>query len=292
MSLPVVSVNGSAFQCDGKSWHYVGIDAFSLFKRYLMRDGPNALVKPWLKEQKAIAKAGGYEGPIVLRVFRFAAYWNSFALDPWSYHSKEITAFTEFVADLGFYVHWTCGDAQQVLPDPDGPHGQQEHLNRVCSALVPTFAFVQTCNEPFKNGVDPMQIIPPKWGTYLRDSGKYGADTATDYNPVLDFASFHPGRGDGGLSPWPKWLIDHDDSLATMRSGLKVPSVLDEPIGFAEVKTEKRSNDPDCAFRMGLGVAYGGILMHFDDGIDCNSPRPVQRECEIAYFAGIKGGIR
>jgi hypothetical protein len=73
---------------------------------------------------------------------------------------------------------------------------------------------------------------------------------------------------------------------------LNVPAVLKEPIGFAEIEIPgTRCADPACAYQLGLTVSYGGVLFHFDDGIDCNSPRPVQRACEEAYFAGITGGL-
>lgn len=294
MSLPVVSVNGTQLWCDGQPWHYVGIDAFGLFKRWLMPDGPNALVKPWLTEQRQIAQLGGYTGPIVLRVFRFAAYWNSFALDPWSYHSSEIGDFTRFVGDLGFYVDWTCGDAQQVLPEPDGPTGQQEHLNRTCAALVgvSNALCVQTCNEPFKNGIDVVRIIPPSWGTYLRDSGYYAEIQQWDAALNLDIVCYHSGRDDGGLAPWPKYLVDMNDQAAVLLHAFGKPLKLEEPIGFAESPSPgRRTNRPDVAFLLGQTAGYAGITFHFDDGIDCNSPRPVQRTCEIAFFAGVKGAI-
>lgn len=294
--LAPITIQGSHFLANGKPWAYVGVDGFGLFKRWLMPDGPNALVKPWLKEQRQIAKAGGYDGPIVVRVFRYAAPPNSFALDPWAYtdpFSQQFPKLTEFCnacGEEGFYVDLTCGDSQIVLPSQSD---QQEHLNRTCAAVAGcTNVFIETCNEPFKNGIDVTQVIPPKWGPYLRDSGRYGDNTSVEFNPVLDFVSFHPKRESRDLVPWPKWLIDLNDSLATILHVLRVPAVLKEPIGFAEVAVEnKRCNDPAFAYRLGHTVSYGGVLFHFDDGIDCNAPRPVQRACEEAYFAGIAGGL-
>ena len=290
-----VTISGHRFVSGGQPFSYVGIDGFGLFKRWLMPDGPNALVRPWLQEHKAIAALGGYAGPIVVRVFRYAAPPNSFALDPWGYMAPNgqfpaLTAFLAACEEEGFYVDLTSGDSQIVLPTQSG---QQEHLNRTCAALAgcPN-VFLETCNEPFKNGIDVGAVVPPQWGPYLRDSGYYSEIQGWQARMNLDFISYHGGRGDGGLVVWPKWLIDLDDQLATLLSAFGKPVVLKEPIGFAESNQPgRRSNQPDHAYRLGLTVAYGGVLFHSDDGIDCNSPRPVQRACEVAFFQGVKGGL-
>lgn len=291
--LPAIQIQGASFIAAGQPWHYVGVSAFALFRRWLMRDGPSALVAPVLEEWRAVAKAGGYDGPIVLRVFRFAAYPNAFALDPWSYAMSELTTFTQFCGDRGFYVDWTCGDAQLVLPDADGAKGQQQHLNECCAALVGQPTFIETVNEWFKNGVDVFRVVPPVWGVYLRDSGYYSEIQTWQAQANLDFISYHSSRSDGGLSPWPKWLIDMDDQLAVLLHAFQKPVILKEPIGFAEVQQPgRRSNDPAHAFRMGLLAAYGGILFHSDSGLSCDGLGAVQRQCAEAFFSGVTGALR
>src|SRR3954469_17878139 len=123
--LQAVHADGVDFKTsDGKRFTYVGVSDFALFARSQQRDGYHALVAPRLNEWRSYAKAGGYgDGPIVLRVFRYAAPPNRFAIDPWSYPFSAITTFTEVCAKEGFYVDWTCGDSQIALPNPDGPRG-------------------------------------------------------------------------------------------------------------------------------------------------------------------------
>lgn len=293
MSLPLVTINGTNFRADGKPFHYVGVSAFALFKRWLMHDGPAALVQPILNEWRAVAGAGGYTGPIVLRVFRFAAWWNPFQLDPWSYDFAEMTKFTQYCVDRGFYVDWTCGDAQEVLPAVDGPTGQQEHLNKTCAALVGLPTFIETVNEDFKNGIDTLRVVSPAWGGYLRDSGYYREINAWDGRNNLDFLSYHSGRDDGGLHPWPKWLIDLNDQITYITTAFGKPVVLKEPMGFDEINQPgKRSNDPDCAEAMGGTAEYGGILLHTTAGVSCDGLGPITKQCAGRFFKGVHGAIQ
>src|SRR5262249_19516733 len=143
----------------------------------------------------------------VLRVFRYAAQPNPFALDPWGYSFQEMYNFTEFCGERGFYVDWTCGDAQIVLPEKDGPKGQQQHQNQTCATLAQIPCFIERCNQPFKNGVSD-EVVVPQWGVYLRDTGNYGESKDWPW-PVLDFGSYHGTREDQYPTPYlPKWVVD------------------------------------------------------------------------------------
>ena len=83
MSLSAIHVDGIDFKTsDGKIFKYVGTTEFALFKRWLMPSGPTHLVLPILEERKRIAHEGGYDGPLVARVMRYAAPPNAFAIDP------------------------------------------------------------------------------------------------------------------------------------------------------------------------------------------------------------------
>ena len=61
MTLPGIRASGRYLVEAGtnKTFHYVGIDAFALFKRWLMPNGPWALVEPILNERKALAVEAG-----------------------------------------------------------------------------------------------------------------------------------------------------------------------------------------------------------------------------------------
>lgn len=295
MLSPIHAEGNRLVDATGKTFKYVGAADFALFKRSLMPNGYSALVEPRLAEWKALAQAGGYTGPIVLRVFRYAAYWNTFSIDPWSYDFAEMTKFTNYLGERGFYVDWTCGDSQEVLPEQGGPKGQQEHLNRTVAALVPCpNAFVQTCNEPFKNGIDVSKVIPPAWGTILRSSGYYwhGEVHQWDHSLDLDFIDFHPERGDDMGHKVPKWVGKCFESAVYMMPFNK-PVVYAEPIGAAEQnKPGSRSNVPEYFRMMGLSIGLvAGVTFHSQEGVVGNGLGPVQSACAAHFFSGVKGGI-
>lgn len=283
--LPLV-VDGFRFKkTDGTPAPYIGVDCFSLLPRWLMRDGPKALVEPLLDDWRSLS-----EEELTLRAFRHAAPPNAFALDPWSYDMAEVTKCTQFCNERGFRVDWTAGDAQIVIPSKDGPKGQQEHVNQFMNALVPVDGnFFQTCNEPFKNGIDVTAVIPPKWGTTLRSSGAYG-DTARgtrDFEALLDFTDFHPGRGNGS-SGWPKATWDLAPSAAELKRALPHAFIFGEPIGCSDVaQSGKRSNDPDHFRQIGTMVAWcAGVTFHCDAGMNGSLLTPIQRDCAKAFFEG------
>lgn len=298
--LPAIHVEGVNFVDEtGKRFPYVGVSDFALFKRWLMHDGPAALVAPRLAEWRALAEAGGYRGPIVLRVFRYSHPNNKFGIgDPWSYDFAEITKFTQFCGERGFYVDWTCGDSQHILPEKDGPRGQQEHLNRTCAALVGcTNAFVETSNESMKNGqLAEHGVVPSAWGSYLRDSGAYGEKGDWPVGTNLDFVSYHGTRSRGGLAPWPKWLIDVFAQAAVLSTEHGKPAVLKEPVGADEPdypgRRPDRESNPDLFARLGLVIAFcAGVTFHSQDGRDGDALKPTQRQCAIAFFRGIAAGL-
>jgi hypothetical protein len=272
----------------------IGSTEFALFKRWLMPNGPTALVLPILEERKRIAHEASYDGPLVARVMRFAAPPNAFALAPWAYPMAQVTAFTQFCGEHGWYVDWTCGDAQIVLPNPNGPTGQQQHLNEFCFALAgcPN-AIIQTCNEPFKNGIDVTQVVPPKWGTYLRYSGAYGESGNWPFSADLDFRGYHPERDTGGLEPWQKWAFDCQDSAAVLTDmNPRLPAIMDEPIGADENDIPgRRSNRPELFARLGLATAYcAGVYFHSTPGLSSDGFGPVVTNCFREFVRGAKAG--
>jgi hypothetical protein len=294
--LSALRIDGIDFRDDrDKVVKLIGSTEFALFKRWLMTDGPNALVAPILEERRRIAHEGGYDGPLVARVMRYAAPPNAFALDPWSYSMAQVTAFTQFCADRDWYVDWTAGDAQVVLPNPDGPKGQQQHCNEFVEALIPCRnALFQTSNEPFKNGVDVYRVVPPRWGSLLRYSGAYGESGAWPFAADLDFRGYHSPRDDRGLV-WPKWLIDLDDQGSVLSSMTpRLPAVLDEPMGFDEFDIpNRRSANPAYAGRLGLTAAYcAGIYFHSTPGLSSDGFGPVVTDCFRAFARGVAAALK
>lgn len=293
--LPGIRINGPYFiDVTGKRFPFVEFDAFSLYQRELMANGRSALVAPWLDALRRLATEGGYHGPIVLRVFRHAGPWNAFHLVP-SEHPDYLTKlrpFVEYCGSLGFYVDLTGGDAQAIFPNPGAI---QQHVNDVCAAVVDLpNVFVQTSNEPFKNGIDVNVVRPPQWGSVnplLRDSGAYGEQDSWPTSSDLDFLDFHPSREDSG-SPYPKWIAETYASAFNLMQTRGKPVRIAEPMGFAEVnKPGARSTDPALARLLGGVAGICGIGFHSDDGMACDGLRPVQRACAVSFFQGVQGAI-
>lgn len=276
----------------GHAVPYVGVSFFPGFSRFRMRDGWNALVVPLLDEIRAASRVGGWgDRPIFLRTFRYAAYWNAFALDPWSYMDANgaftpLMDFTQRCLDRGFLIDWTCGDAQEVLPEQDGPRGQQEHQNKTCAAMASLPGVIQRCNERFKNGVHD-GVTVPKWGPYVTCSGDYGEVSQWPW-AVFDIWDYHGGRDSGGLYPWPKWLVDMDDQAATLLDTTGKFGRLGEPRRLDEMPGE--DNRAELWFEMGKRVTnQNGVTLHSQYGRDGRgfTNAPVTRAGFEAFFAGV-----
>jgi hypothetical protein len=288
MTVPGIRIQGTRFvDTAGARFPFVEFDAFALLARWYQRDGPNALVAPWLDALRHLADEGGYHGPIVLRVFRHAGPWNAFVLDPFRPgYMAGLRPFVEFCGARGFYVDLTAGDAQVYFTS----QGQiQQHVNEVCAQIVDLpNVFLQTSNEVFKNGIDVDQVRPPQWGTInplLRDSGAYGEADSWPTNLDLDFIDFHPSRREN-------WLAETYASAFNLLERRGKAVRIAEAMGFAEeAKPGSRANDPDAAFKLGLLAAFCGIGFHCDDGMSCDGLRPVQRACAVQFFKGVKGGL-
>lgn len=294
--LSPIHTNGNKFYtAEGQVFKYVGVSAFALFKRWLAPSGPDYLVAPILAEWRKLAATGGYTGPIVLRVFRYAGNNNAFAIDPWSYAMSEATKFTQFCGERGFYVDWTTGDSQLIIPEAGGPKGQQQHLNEFCAAMVPcTNAFVQTCNEPFQNGIDLNAVKPPKWGTYLRSSGYYYTAQEWDHAYDLDFTDYHSDRGtEGDVAKWVGEMFMSAMYLASPSLMHGLPVVFGEPMGADEIdKPGRRSNDPLLFRKAGLIIGFlAGATFHSTAGLSSDGLGPVQSACAANWFYGINQGL-
>jgi len=297
MSLPALHVDGlNLKETGGAVAKLGGMDAFALFKRWCMTDGPNALVKPILDDWDNVLSIAGYTGKKALRVFRCAAPPNAFALDPWSYPMAKVTEFTQYCEGRGYYVDWTAGDYQLCFPSADGnrgelngPHGIREHNNQFCAALVGCGnAIWNGCNEPFKNGVNVADIVPPPWAPVVQYSGEYG----DGHDASLDWAAvnLHTDRSDeNGV---PKWVGKAHESAPYMWARGKAV-IYDEGMGADEVnKPGSRSNVPAYFRVLGSVITMvSAVYFHCTDGMECTLLRPVQKNCAIEFFKGVKGGL-
>lgn len=292
MMLPQILVNPAKptefMLANGEKFSYVGVSDFALFKRELMDSGRIALVEPRLDEWRRLASRGGYGGPIVLRVFRYSHPNNKFGIgDPWSYDFDRITRFTEYCSTRGFYVDWTCGDSNHILVNKDGPTGQQQHLNMTCAALAGVFCFLETSNEPFKNGGLPENgVEPPQWGSYLRDSGHYAESDDWREELNLDFISYHGSRDAQNMSPNPWWLGEMWNSAMYLQK-YKKPVVMKEPY-----RADESESDPKVFGKMALILSVtAGVTFHSSDGRDGDGLKEVQTECAINFFKGVRAAL-
>ncbi len=287
MSLPQVRIGGDFFLNEnGSEFHYVGQSNFGQWKRFNQENGPEALVRPILKERRQVADRAGYMGPIVDRVFRYADPGNVFGALPGTTDYTQVNAFLDLCAEYHVYVDWTCGDSQRVLPTVEA---QQADLDRF-TANIQRFCFVETCNEPFKNGNLPangVQSQPSPW--YLRDSGHYESISETQqwaYAYDLDFISFHDGNRTNDPGRWPKWVSNLDDSLSELRSKVGKPTVLKEPNKFGPGYT-----DPSYARCLGLRANLGGVTFHSQLGLESNGYDEATAFAAGQFFAGVQGAL-
>lgn len=290
-SLPKIKATGDFFQYEaGGEFFYAGASEFGDWKRFCMDSGPEALVRPNLIERKIVRDNAGYAGPCVNRVFRYSHPNNPFgmpATDPRQDFAK-INQFLAMCAEYNVYVDWTCGDSQfPIVGVPTVPQ-QQAWLDNFC-LHINHFCFMETCNEPFKNGQLPENgVKSPLSPWYLRDSGYYVfmSDTVMwDTSLDLDFVSIHHDRTNSPIR-WPRWVCDADDSIASLRSNLSKPAVLKEPNKFGPYYS-----DPSYAKCLGLRTNMGGTVFHSQKGLESNGYDEATRVAAGEYWKGVKGAL-
>lgn len=287
-SLPKISVGGDFFLAGpGVEFFYVGYSDFGQYKRFCIPSGPENLVRPLLRERREIADRVGYTGPLVMRTFRCSDPGNPFGQLPSQVRFDLINSFLDMCAEYNTYVDFTQGDDDHSMMFGPSLTGLQAFHNNFTS-FIQRFCFYETENEPFKNGHAPENgIIPPPSEWYLRDSGYYkfiGSEFwDTRYN--LEFVSFH-GTRDGNPQRWPKWVIDLDDSISTLRSVLNKPSVLKEPNKFGPYY-----NDPSYAKILGLRANMGGVVFHSQLGLESNGFDDATKAAFGQFCIGVKGAL-
>jgi hypothetical protein len=202
--------------------------------------------------------------------------------------------FTELCATVGMRLEVVLlADAQDILPSSAS---QQSHVDRLYDILEPEWnaSFVETCNEPFKNGVN-LDVVVPRDGLTLRASGNY--DIINGRIPyVLDYVTTHTER----KFEWPRTcralseIRDGADQLEAVRC----PVVSDEPTGFAEAaRPESRSGpgyhppesnwthlDDARTYAAGCQMHGAGSTFHSDSGVNSERLGPAQLEAAREWF--------
>ncbi len=284
--LDKIRVEGDHFlRSPGVEFFYVGLSDFGQWKRWNIPTGPENLVRPLFRQRRDIATLAGYNGPIVIRVFRYSHPGNPFGALPGTTDYTQLNAFMDMAAEYNIYVDWTCGDSQAVLPVVAD---QQNDLNKFTSNIQRA-CFVETCNEPFKNGWLPQNGVKSQPSEfYLRDSGNYVFISNTqswEYQYDLDFISGHFDRTNDPQR-WPRWVCDLDDSIATLRSKVGKPSVLKEPTKFGV-----GYSDPSFAKCLGLRANMGGVVFHSQLGLQSDGFDDAHKLACGQFFTGVKGAL-
>jgi hypothetical protein len=188
----------------------------------------------------------------------------------------------DLFASYGLRCEWTVGDMQMLLPDL---HAQQDWYAAQAEVLKDyDLVTVETCNEPFKNGVDVAAIGRLGKGI-MQTSGNY----LPPCNPRLDYGVTHPPRDD----EWPrkaKELFDlYNGFDPDLPGGVRIPWVNDEGMGSDEVnKPGSRSNVPDDFFDDGAVSALmgAGVTHHNTELVYARIPGPIGQQCAAATVAG------
>jgi len=297
MSVPALRVENSRIvTSDGHETKLVGCADFTQFKRWLAASGKEALVRPIIAERTGLAREAGYTGPLTARVFRNAAYWNPFSLDPWSYPMSAVTEFTQFYNELGWYVDWTSGDNQVCFlldgdrAQLDGPTGFNQHTNVFTNALIGTQYVWNVSNEPFKNGFGHQDLPkPPPWTSPVQYSGDYGE--SRNRGNDLSCINLHTDRSvESGVQ---KWVGKGHESAPYLWPQNK-PIFYDEGMGADELTQDgKRSNVPFYFEVLGGDIeVVNAVYFHSQQGAESNGFGPRVKECWKAFCRGAAGGLK
>lgn len=207
--------------------------------------------------------------------------------------------FADMLASRGLRMEFVpFADALIIMPSESQ---REEHANRVIEALAHHPAvFIEPANEP-GHGDQISEEEAHTLGLRMQGQGIPIATSiwaesipeGTTAVPTLDFGTHHPDRGD----EWPRFCRALDEVCkgwgwpdGTSFAGLHVPMVGDEPMGAAETDQPGRRSNVPSDFREyanGCALMGAGATFHSDDGIDSVVWGPKQRECALAFFAGL-----
>ena len=287
--LQPLSARGPVIDAGGQAWRWIGASAFLLGARIALKQD----VRPFLDW----AQQTGFN---VLRVFTaMDIVPKQRGMDAFILNNDQVQQLLETVNRRGMYVELTVGDMQILMPDHDA---QRRYFESIQPGLNPR----ETCNEPFKNGVDVARM--GRIGSGFQASGNYRFDEKVidgvlvqTMPGVLDYLTYHNDRKD----EWPRTPHSneeiHDGWRAIVSSGphrgkrvffegAHVPVVGDEPTGAAEDPVgNSRSNVPADFFDFAASSALmcAGATFHSSDGISTVVPGPIQQACARQFVAGM-----
>lgn len=217
-----LTIDGPVFRQFGAIWRWVGCDAFVLPQRHAVGED----IDPFLDW----AQLTGFN---LLRCFvAMAIVPPKVGLPPYVLTPDQIAAFLDKLALRRLRCELTVGDMQILMPEFD----RQQAYYRARAEVTRHYAGVvdESCNEPFKNGVDVERLGHFSHG--LQASGNYDLRTradGTEFMPaLLDFLTYHGPRKE----EWPRTAKDALELYGGFPNfnGVKVPVVNDEGVGAGE----------------------------------------------------------
>lgn len=245
-----VTTNGELFSLNGQPWQWRGATDFMLFRDYLNGKDINEVLN-----QRRDAGAN------IVRVLGMAHYipvnagQPSFNVSTYPNYFDQLKAFVSHVAEFGLRVEFTAlADAQLLMP---GAAEQDAFLARVVGVL-PETAFLETANEPFKNGAD----VAARYANLPRTALVVATGDYTFDKPIVgEYVTVHESR-DG---EWPR-----KSRLDEWYANVHMPVVWDEPIGADETNQPgRRSNVVEDFYDLCAGAALhgAGLTFHSTSGL-------------------------
>lgn len=264
-----VTPNGELFQLNGSIWQWRGSTDFMLLRDYL--DG---------KDISGVLTERYEAGANLVRVLGMAHYipinagQRAFDVSNYPNYFEQLHKFTDYVATFGLRVEFTAlADAQLLMPKAAD---QDAFLFRVLAAL-PETAFLELCNEPFKNGCDVARLMSnlPRTDTVVAS----GAYEFTKQAAVPGrYLTVHESRD----QEWPR-----KSRLDEWYEQVQVPVVWDEPIGADETaQPGRRSNIVEDFYDLCAGAALhgAGLTFHSTDGLLSRIWGSSQKASAVACF--------
>jgi hypothetical protein len=264
-SLTALSVKGPIFSENGLPWRWKGCSAFLLPQRHAVGQDINPFLD-WAQEM----------GFNILRCFvAMAIVPPKVGLPAYVLEPDQIGRFVDVLVSRGMRCELTLGDMQILMPNLSD---QQRYFERRTQVTRNYHNIVsETCNEPFKNGVDVKAI--GHFAYNLLASGDYSFDVQ---EALFDFITVHPERKE----EWPRTGKDGYDFYEKWRR----PVVMDEGVGAGETLIPwSRSNVSPDFFDYAATAALNsaGATAHFEDGIYARLPGPVQQTSLTQFVAGL-----
>jgi hypothetical protein len=266
-----VVTNGEMFSLSGSPWQWRGSTDFMLFRDYL--NG---------KDISEVLTQRREAGANIIRVLGMAHYipvnagQPAFNVSNYPQYFDKLRTFVDYVATFGLRVEFTAlADGQLLMPDAAQ---QDAFLARVVGAL-PETAFLEICNECWKNGVDPAA----RWKNLPRTALVVATGDYTFEKPIVaEYVTVHESRD----AEWPR-----KSRLDEWYANVHMPVVWDEPIGADETnQPDRRSNVVEDFYDLCAGAALhgAGLTFHSTSGLLSQMWRDHEGRAAVACFDAMR----